>query len=226
MFDANKIFAALQNELPRALNALKTEGQGTIDRIKTDEGAKNAALGAGAAGVLGGLLLSGVGGKFGRQVATLGGLAALGTLAYNAYQKNKGADTVDNAPDGPFLPVTTAAKETIGKASIRAMIMAMKADGQIESGEKAKLFDRLGQVELSDEEKAFLFEELAKPIDVGTVVADATTPELAVSLYAASLVAINLDGAPEKAYLADLATRLKLDAGLVNTLHAEAMAAA
>jgi uncharacterized membrane protein YebE (DUF533 family) len=226
MFDANKIFAALQNELPRALTALKTEGQGTLDRIKTDESAKNTALGAGAAGLLGGLLLSGVGGKFGRQVATLGGLAALGTLAYNAYQKNQGAASSDAAPDGRFLPVTTEAKETIGKASIRAMIMAMKADGQIESGEKAKLFDRLGQVDLSDEEKAFLFEELAKPIDVNAVVADATTPELAASLYAASLVAINLDGAAEKAYLADLATRLKLDAGLVRTLHAEAVVAA
>jgi uncharacterized membrane protein YebE (DUF533 family) len=226
MFDANKIFAALQTELPRALDALKTEGQGAVDRIKTDEGAKNAALGAGAAGVLGGLLLSGVGGKFGRQVATLGGLAALGTLAFNAYQKHKGAAPSDSAPEGPFLPVTTQAKETIGKASIRAMIMAMKADGQIESGEKAKLFDRLGKVDLSDEEKAFLFEEMAKPLDVTAVVADATTPELAASLYAASLVAINLDGAPEKAYLADLATRLNLDAGLVSTLHSEAMATA
>jgi uncharacterized membrane protein YebE (DUF533 family) len=226
MFDANKIFAALQNELPRALSAFKTEGQGTIDRIKSDEGAKNAALGAGAAGVLGGLLLSGVGGKFGRQVATLGGLAALGTLAYNAYQKHQGGMPANSAPDGPFLPVTTEAKETIGKASIRAMIMAMKADGHIESGENAKLFDRLGQVNLSDEEKAFLFEEMARPLDVNSVVADATTPELAASLYAASLVAINLDGAPEKAYLAELATRLKLDAGLVSTLHTEAMATA
>jgi uncharacterized membrane protein YebE (DUF533 family) len=222
MFDANKIFAALQTELPRALTALKTEGQGTLDKIKSDEGAKNTALGAGAAGLLGGLLLSGVGGKFGRQVATLGGLAALGTLAYNAYQKHQGGTPSDSAPDGPFLPVTTQAKDAIGKASIRAMIMAMKADGQIESGEKAKLFDRLGQVELSDEEKAFLFEELAKPLDVTAVVADATTPELAASLYAASLVAIDLNGPLEKAYLADLATRLKLDAGLVSSLHAEA----
>jgi uncharacterized membrane protein YebE (DUF533 family) len=226
MFDANKIFAALQNELPRALSALKTEGQGTVDRIKSDDGAKNVALGAGAAGVLGGLLLSGVGGKFGRQVATLGGLAALGTLAFNAYQKHQGGATASTAPDGPFLPMTTEAKETIGKASIRAMIMAMKADGQIESGEKAKLFDRLGKVNLSDEEKAFLFEELAKPLDVNSVVADATTPELAASLYAASLVAIDLDGSEEKAYLADLATRLKLDAGLVSTLHSEALATA
>jgi uncharacterized membrane protein YebE (DUF533 family) len=224
MFDANKIFAALQNELPRALDAIKTEGQSTVDRIKTDDNAKNAALGVGAAGVLGGLLLSGVGGKFGRQVATLGGLAALGTLAFNAYQKHKGASPSDAASEGRFLPATTQAQDSVGKASIRAMIMAMKADGQIETGEKAKLFDRLGQVNLSDEEKAFLFEELAKPLDVNAVVADATTPELAASLYAASLVAINLEGTAEKAYLADLATRLKLEPGLVSSLRAEAMA--
>jgi uncharacterized membrane protein YebE (DUF533 family) len=223
MFDANKIFAALQNELPRALSAIKTEGQGTVDRIKTDSNAKSAALGAGAAGVLGGLLLSGVGGKFGRQVATLGGLAALGTLAYNAYQKHKGDAPSDTAPAGPFLPATTQARETVGKATLRAMIMAMKADGQIEAGEKAKLFDRLGQVNLTDEEKAFLFDEMAKPLDITMVVADATTPELAASLYAASLVAINVDGAAEKAYLSDLATRLNLDRGLVQTLHAEAL---
>ena len=160
MFDANKIFAALQNELPRALSTLKNEGQGAVDRIRTDPNAQTTALGAGAAGVLGGLLLSSAGGKFGRQVATLGGLAALGTLAYNAYQKHKGQSPNDAVPAGPFLPTTTQARETIGKASIRAIIMAMKADGQIESGEKAKMFDRLGKVELSDEEKSFLFVSL------------------------------------------------------------------
>jgi uncharacterized membrane protein YebE (DUF533 family) len=226
MFDANKIIAALQNELPRALTALKTEGQGTVDRIKTDSNAQNAALGAGAAGVLGGLLLSGVGGKFGRQVATLGGIAALGTLAYNAYQKHKGANPADTVPAGPFLPATTQAQETVGKATLRAMITAMKADGQIEASEKAKLFDQLSKVALSDEEKAFLFDEMAKPLDISAVVADATSPEVAASLYAASLVAINVEGVAEKAYLADLAARLNLDAGLVRTLHAEALTTA
>jgi len=90
MFDANKIFAALQSELPKAISAIKTEGQAGVDRVKSDADTKNVALGAGAAGVLGGLLLSGVAGKFGRQAATLGSLAALGTLAYNAYQKHQG----------------------------------------------------------------------------------------------------------------------------------------
>jgi uncharacterized membrane protein YebE (DUF533 family) len=223
MFDADKIIRALQTELPKALQAVKAEGQSTVDKVRTNDDARNVAMGAGAAGVLGGLLLSGVGGKFGRQVATLGGLAALGTLAYKAYQKHQGQASAETAPSGVFLPSTIAGKEAIGKATLRAMISAMKADGQIETGEKAKLFERLGKVDLSDAEKAFLFEELAKPLDINAVVADATSPEVAAELYAASLVAINLNGAAEKAYLADLAARLKLDAGLVAELHSEAL---
>lgn len=223
MFDANKILSALQSELPKAMAALKTEGQAGLDRVKTDADAKNIALGAGAAGMLGGLLLSGVAGKFGRQAATLGGLAALGTLAYNAYQKHQGQSGADTAPEGAFLPGNASDREAVGKATIRAMISAMKADGQIEAAEKAKLFDHLAKIDLSDAEKAFLFDELSKPLDIHQVVADATSPELAVEIYAASLVAINTQGPAEKAYLADLATRLKLDPGLVTRLHDEAL---
>jgi uncharacterized membrane protein YebE (DUF533 family) len=223
MFNADKIIRALQSELPKALEAVKTEGQSTVNQVRNDQGARNTALGAGAAGVLGGLLLSGVGGKFGRQVATLGGLAALGSLAYQAYQKHKGTSPAGD-DQGTFLPAAEAEKEAVGKAALRAMIAAMKADGQIETGEKAKLFDRLGQVDLSDEEKAFLFDELAKPLDIAAVVADATSPEVALEIYTASLVAIDPERPAEKAYLADLATRLNLDPALVASVHAEAVA--
>lgn len=225
MFDADKIIRALQTELPRGLDALKTEGRGLADRVRTDEASRSTAMAAGAAGLLGGLLLSGVGGKFGRQVATLGGLAALGGLAYQAYQKHRGPAAGTGA-EQVFLPQGEAHRETVGKAALRAMIAAMKADGQIENAEKARLFDRLGQVELNDEEKAFLFEELARPLDIQAVVADATTPELAVELYTASLVAIDPERPAEKAYLADLAGRLQLEPALVASIHAEALAAA
>lgn len=221
MFNADKIIRALQSELPRALDAVKTEGRATVDQVRNDGQSRNVALGAGAAGVLGGLLLSGVGGKFGRQVATLGGLAALGGLAYQAYQKHKGAPA-SGETETRFLPAAEAEREAVGKATLRAMIAAMKADGQIETGEKAKLFDRLGKVDLSDEEKAFLFDELGSPLDVAAVVAGATTPELALEIYAASLVAIDATRPAEKAYLADLASRLNLDPNLVATVHAEA----
>ncbi|GIU67211.1 tellurite resistance TerB family protein [Candidatus Phycosocius spiralis] len=221
MFDANKIFAALQHELPKAIQAIKSEGQAGIDRIRSDQDAKNLALGAGAAGVLGGIFLSGAAGKFGRQAATLGGIAALGTLAYQAYQKHHGRSSQGSTPSDLFLPSTPMAQELVGKATLRAMIAAMKADGHIEAGEKAKLFDHLAKIDLSDAEKSFLFDELAKPLDIQEVVQDATSPEMAAEIYAASLIAINPNGKAEKVYLADLAQRLSLNPDLVVKLHQE-----
>lgn len=218
MFDPDKIIAMLQRELPKGLNAVKTEGGAMVERVKSDDNAKNTALAAGAAGALGALLLSGSMGKFGRKVATLGGIAALGTLAYQAWQKHGG--TTDETK---FLPSTDVQKEAFGKANLQAIINAMKADGKIDDNEKAKLYGRLQNENLSDEEKAFLLEELQKPIDTGAIVAAATTPELALSLYAASLVAIDPNGAAEKAYLADLAQKLNLSEQVLADVHSEVL---
>jgi uncharacterized membrane protein YebE (DUF533 family) len=225
MFDANKIIRALQTEGPRMLDALKTEGRGMTDRVRTDKDSQNLALGAGAAGMLGGLLL-GSSGKFGRQVATLGGIAAIGTLAYQAWQKHQGAQGAPGQPQpgGPFLPApeNAAGQEELGKAVIRAMIAATKADGAISAEERAALWNRLGSVQLDPEEQSFIFDELAKPLNLDEVAAGATSPELAAEIYAASLVAIDPEKPAEKAYLGALAGKLKLPDGLVQEFHAAA----
>ena len=49
--------------------------------------------------------------------------------------------------------------------------------------------------------------------------AQASSPELAVQVYAASLLAIEVDTAAERAYLRDLAARLGLDASAVARVH-------
>ncbi|WP_240006478.1 tellurite resistance TerB family protein [Pseudaquidulcibacter saccharophilus] len=218
MFDPDKIIAALQRELPKGLEAIKTEGGALIDKVKSDDNSKNTAMGAAAAGALGAVLLSGVMGKFGRKMATYGGLAALGTLAYQAWQKHKG-----DGDEGKFLPTDSAARATIGKATLKAIINAMKADGKIDDSERARLYNKLQKAALSDEEKAFLLDELEKPIDTEALVAAATTQEIALELYAASLVAINPDGVAEKAYLADLAKKLNLAPELIAHVHAGAL---
>ncbi|HCR65335.1 MAG TPA: DUF533 domain-containing protein, partial [Oceanicaulis sp.] len=51
------------------------------------------------------------------------------------------------------------------------------------------------------------------------VVAAADTPEHAAEIYAASLVAIEIDTPAERAYLQMLAARLELDSDLVNEIH-------
>ena len=64
--------------------------------------------------------------------------------------------------------------------------------------------------------------ELEAPLDVGRIAALARNEQEAVSLYTASLLVVDPDGASEKGYLAMLAARMGLDPGLVAHLHAGA----
>jgi uncharacterized membrane protein YebE (DUF533 family) len=65
-----------------------------------------------------------------------------------------------------------------------------------------------------------LLEELARPVDIDTLVAAAQTPEVAAEIYAAALLAIEVDTPAERAWLAMLAARLDLAAPLVAQLEA------
>ena len=189
--------------------------------------------GGAIAGGLAGLLL---GGKSIRGALKLGGIAALAGLAYKVYtawQASKepppAADSaqpmqdVTPTPEGTaFLPSPPKARDEVSLAILRAMIAAAKADGHIDAAEQQKIFAKLDEHELGIEEKAFVMDELRKPLDVDAVVASATTPELAVEIYVASLMAIDPDLAAEKTYLTTLAERLKLDPGLKSALDTEA----
>ena len=67
-------------------------------------------------------------------------------------------------------------------------------------------------------EVAFLQRELTEPVDVERIVAGARNKEEAVEIYAASLMAIRSDTPQEREYLATLASRLKLEPGLVESI--------
>jgi uncharacterized membrane protein YebE (DUF533 family) len=187
----------------------------------------------GAAGLAAGMLLSGGGlGKLVGNAAKLGAVDAVGGLAYSAwqsYQKNQqqaGAPS-DGAPApdrDAFVPPPQASFQTeeLGKTLVRAMISAAKADGQIDAEEKERIFKRLESMPLSPEEKAFVFDELASPLDLDAVASLADTPEHAAEIYAASLVAMKPDTAAERTYLEALAFKLKLPAGLVAEIHRQA----
>ena len=55
--------------------------------------------------------------------------------------------------------------------------------------------------------------------DIEAVARGGRTPEEAASIYTASLLAIDVDNAAERGYLAMLAARLNLDDALVKHLH-------
>jgi len=104
---------------------------------------------------------------------------------------------------------------------IRAMISAAKADGEIDAKEMQGIIERLEQAGASAEERAFVMTEIAKPLDLDGLVAQVGSPQLAPEVYAASLMAIDVDTPEEEAYLRTLAEKLGLPAAQVAQLHRE-----
>lgn len=194
-------------------------------------------MGAGAlAGGLAAILLGTKSGrKLGGTALKLGGLAAIGALAYKAYSDwQAGARTSSTstappqvppppmlpAPAGtPFNPGNESGQQALARGLLRAMIAAAKSDGHVDAQEQARIFAEMDKLDLTAEDKAFVMDELRAKLDIDAVAATATSPETAAEIYAASLLAIDPDNAAERGYLAMLAVRLKLDDKLVAHLH-------
>lgn len=181
--------------------------------------------GSAAAGGLAAILLGGTG--LAKGALKIGGTAALGGLAYKVWQawqaKNAGvASSQPEADTAPLLSTSNSRRDDPSLAILSAMIAAAKADGHIDADEQRRIFGKLDEAGLDTEAKAFIMDELRKPLDIDAVVKSATSPEMAVEIYAASVLAVNPDDPAEQAYLAMLASRLKLAPGLKESIEAEA----
>jgi uncharacterized membrane protein YebE (DUF533 family) len=182
-------------------------------------------LAMGGLGALAGLVLGGRGGALGG-----GALALLGSLAYSALKKSQGAaqpvpaETLAvEAPVGLREPQTPAEEQQCQQTAllaIRAMIAAAKADGQIDGGEMGRILGKLKEAGAEGDALTFIQAEMQKPLDLDALVAEAKTPEQAVEVYAASLLAIEVDTPAEEEYLRRLADGLGLDAATVTEVHA------
>ena len=194
-------------------------------------------LGSGAAsgfagGLAGGLASSMLTGKKGRKLGKkalkLGGVAAVGALAYTAYQRYTNQNSKMDLPATPaelaavpqgtaFMPEGSdvAANEALGLTLVRAMIAVARADGRLDALESQAIFEKIQSLGLDHESQALLVEEMSHPVDMDAIVNSATSPEVAAEIYAASLLAVEVDTPAEKGYLAMLAARLRLPAGLV-----------
>ncbi len=179
-------------------------------------------LGAGVLGVL-------VGHKANSNLATYGGLAALGTVAYRAYQRWQ-ANQSDRQPEmqasptaqpaaqpeaapTPINQLPPAQAEAQSKALLTAIISAAKADGHIETQEQT-ILDQYFSKMSTPEEQAWLKAELAKPVDPAAVAGLATDPHLASQIYAVSVSIIDSTNFMEKAYLDELAKQLDISPDL------------
>ena len=125
------------------------------------------------------------------------------------------------------MPETAPARD--GKpfelALVMAMIAAANADGHIGPEEQRYIFDRVGELPLDAEDKAFVFDTLGSPPSLQDIAGLAEGPEQAAELYLVSRLAIDPDHPMEQAYLVALASRLSLPRELVDHLENEAAAA-
>ncbi len=203
--------------------------KGLADKAKEVWNSQSA-LGKGAiAGGLLGVLLTRGGRRMLGTGVRIGGMAAIGGLAYKAYEDWKngrsGADgsVALPAPEGSaFNPTDAAAADDLATHLLQAMIAAAKADGEVSAEERAAIDAQLATLGLGPEAEALIAAELDAPLDVGRIAALAQSEAEATQLYAATLMIVDEANPAEKGYLAMLAARMKLDPGLVDRLHAEA----
>jgi hypothetical protein len=115
------------------------------------------------------------------------------------------------------LPEPKARQQELAAAlALRAMLQAVKCDGELDEAEKRKLMEQMG--EASREEVAFVNAELQRPVDVEGL-ARQVPNGMEEQVYVVSLMAIDLDNQREATYLAGLAKALELSPQEVNGLH-------
>jgi uncharacterized membrane protein YebE (DUF533 family) len=202
-------------------------------------GLAGGALAGGLTGLLAGTK---TGRKIGKNALIYGGTALVGGLAYKAWRDWQDGKPASQSkitpsavpgeaqsavppPGSAFLPSSGRQQEELGRALVRAMIGAAKADGQIDPDERQRIEVQIATLGLDSEMHNFVQDELAGTLDIDAIVAPAVCEETAAEIYAASLMAIDRTQAAEQAYLTLLASRLNLDPGLVEHLNANVEAA-
>lgn len=205
--DTSALGGAAQGLGDRARDFARNEQVGGLS------GAQIGGIGALAGAVLGG---GGLGGA-----ARGGAMAILGTLALNALRAAQTQRTGAAAEAAPVeeSDVRALTGPQSEKLALRAMIAAAKADGQIDQAEMQKIIGKISADDVTSEEKQFVLEEMAKPLDIAALAAEARDPAQAAQVYAASILAIDADTEQERAYLRELAAALGLDDAAVAQLH-------
>jgi uncharacterized membrane protein YebE (DUF533 family) len=231
MFNAKQLLDQFVNTTqgmasPPTANANSAPQTG-IGGILNNPAVTGALTGVGG-GLLAGLLLGNKKvRKMGGKVAAVGGAAALGAIAFNAYrnwQANKNLPTgtptqsIPQQPQGQpsqqfaldFDNLSPVQQEGHCRAMLTAMIAAAKADGHFDERERQMIQEQMGKIGDPDA-TTWVQQEINKPLDVSEIAALATSPELAAEIYLASLIVIDEQNDREKVYLNSLATALKLD---------------
>ncbi|KGY09233.1 tellurite resistance TerB family protein [Vibrio sinaloensis] len=211
----------LKSLLNQALNSdIVQQGQKQLKQQSSSGTLKS--LGVGAVG--GGLvnLLMGskkskkLGKKMGINALKIGGVAALGALAYKVYNDAQ-TNQASPEPQNEFREDDPIHSELI----LKAMIAAAKADGHIDTQEMERIENALKESGVGHQLQSIIHNELNKPLDPNEVARLAATPQQAAEIYLASLIVIDEQNFMEKAYLQELAKQMQLAPEVINQLETQ-----
>ena len=185
-------------------------------------------LAMGGLGALAGAVLGG-GGSATKGALGGGAMALLGSLALEALRGLSHPSTDDasaaapaNLPLGLRSPANTAEEnelESRAMVILQAMIHAAKADGQIDAAEQQRILGKLEEAGATAAVQEFVRAEMRRPLNLKALLREVSNPQMAAEVYAASLLAIEVDTPAERDYLRQLAQGLGLDEGAVQRLH-------
>ncbi len=194
-------------------------------------------LGGAAGGALSSALMSKKGRKGAGKLLKYGGIAAVGTLAWKAYKDYSAKqDAQQNEDDGHGQVGETAYTKLESNSFnnldtsdqkqamfvMKSMVAAAMSDGHLDSNEYQNITQKADDLGLSGEDKNLIFDEISNPMSIDDVIVQASSPQLAMEVYTATLLAIDESTPQGQAYLNGLANGLRLPKGLVDAVHSQA----
>lgn len=237
---------SLLDQLLKSGASAITSATGSVADARRSGDLAKYGTGAAVGGALGLLLGTRSGRNLGGKALKYGSLAALGALAWKAYQDHQAQQSSQASPPtsaspAPALPHSPSAStlpsfqalpapqlELHGQAMLKAMIAAAKSDGHMDEREREIVQAELQRLAADADTRAWVEAELRRPLDPADVAAAARaagSPELAAQVYLTSVIVVDDKTTMERAYLDELARQLQLDPALKVDLEARAAAA-
>ena len=137
-------------------------------------------------------------------------MALLGSLTLEALRGLSQPSTDDasaavpaDLPLGLRSPANTAEENELESRAmiiLQAMIHAAKADGQIDAAEQQRILGKLEEAGATAAVQEFVRAEMMRPLNLKSLLRDVSNPQMAAEVYAASLLAIEVD-TPSRARL-------------------------
>jgi len=227
-----------RSRLGSALDNLQQQGlgesagaDGLLDGIlgAVKGGLSTAAENPAAAGGIGAVLGSLIGGGGDSVKGALGGgaLAMLAGVAVKALTtggqaEGTGAFTGGAVPVGLKVPETQEeeqAAEQTAALVVKGMINAAKSDGEIGPKEMERIVGKLKESGMDEGTQQWVMMEMSNPLDLDTFAAEIPSLEVAAEVYAASLLAIEVDTDAERQYLQQLAQATGLNSAVVQYIN-------